>query len=117
MSALMAAAEPRWIEAGAPEDIPLRGARRVSTARGDIALFRTGADEIYALEDRCPHKQGPLSQGIVHGRAVSCPLHAWVIDLKTGEPQGADHGKGCARTLVVRQEKGRLFVEAPGGAL
>ena len=74
-----------WIDVGAVTDVPLRGARRVPTPKGDVAVFRTGDNQLYALFDRCPHKQGPLSQGIVHGRAVTCPLHAWNIDLATGE--------------------------------
>jgi len=62
----------RWIDIGALDDIPRRGARVVKTPAGCIAVFRTEADEIYALDDRCPHKGGPLSQGIVHGRSVTC---------------------------------------------
>jgi nitrite reductase (NADH) small subunit len=100
----------RWIDVGAVTDIPRRGARRVSTPQGDIAVFRTGDGEIFALRDQCPHKKGPLSQGIVHGRSVTCPLHAWNIDLATGEPTGADAGKGCAPTVTVRVENGRVML-------
>ncbi len=64
--------------------------------------------------DKCPHKGGPLSQGIIHGRSVTCPLHAWNIDLATGEPTGADAGKGCAPTVTVRIENGRILL-ATGG--
>jgi nitrite reductase (NADH) small subunit len=99
-----------WIDVGALTDIPRRGARRVTTPRGDIAVFRTGDNEVFALRDQCPHKQGPLSQGIVHGRTVTCPLHAWNIDLATGEPTGADAGKGCAPTVTVRVEAGRILL-------
>jgi nitrite reductase (NADH) small subunit len=99
-----------WIDVGALTDIPRRGARRVATPRGDIAVFRTGDNEVFALRDLCPHKQGPLSQGIVHGRTVTCPLHAWNIDLATGEPTGADAGKGCAPTVTVRVEGGRILL-------
>ena len=60
-----------WVDVGAVEDIPLRGARQVFAADGPVAVFRTGDDRIFALRDRCPHKQGPLSQGIVHGRSAS----------------------------------------------
>ena len=56
-----------------------QGARLVKTPRGCVAVFRTAEDEVFALDDRCPHKGGPLSQGIVHGRSVTCPLHNWVI--------------------------------------
>jgi len=100
----------RWIDVGAVNDIPRRGARRVATPQGDIAVFRTGDGEIFALRDQCPHKKGPLSQGIVHGRTVTCPLHAWNIDLSTGEPTGADAGKGCAPTVTVRVESGRVLL-------
>lgn len=99
-----------WIDVGAVNDIPRRGARRVKTLRGDIAVFRTGDNEVFALRDQCPHKQGPLSQGIVHGRTVTCPLHAWNIDLATGQPTGADAGKGCAPTVTVRVENGRILL-------
>ena len=108
--------EPCWIEVGAVADIPRRGSRRIATPEGDIAVFRTGDGEIFALKDRCPHKGGPLSQGIVHGRAVTCPLHAWNIDLATGEPTGADAGKGCTPTLAVKVVEGRVLIAAPGKA-
>jgi nitrite reductase (NADH) small subunit len=103
----------RWIDVGAVGDIPRRGARRVATPGGDIAVFRTGDGQVFALRDRCPHKQGPLSQGIVHGRSVTCPLHAWTIDLASGEPMGADAGKGCAPVVAVRVEDGRVLMAAP----
>jgi len=103
-----------WIDVGALNDVPRRGARRVATPRGDIAVFRTGDNEVFALLDKCPHKGGPLSQGIIHGRSVTCPLHAWNIDLATGEPTGADAGKGCAPTVTVRVEGGRILL-ATGG--
>ena len=99
-----------WIDVGPLGDIPLRGARRVPTPHGDVAVFRTGDGDVYALIDRCPHKGGPLSQGIVHGRKVTCPLHAWTIDLASGEPTGADAGKGCAPKVEVRVEGGRILL-------
>lgn len=102
----------RWVDVGAVTDIPRRGARRVATPFGDIAVFRTGDGAVYALRDRCPHKQGPLSQGIVHGRAVTCPLHAWTIDLATGEPTGADAGNGCVATFQTRVADGRVLIVA-----
>jgi nitrite reductase (NADH) small subunit len=103
-----------WIDVGGVADIPRRGARRVATPGGDIAVFRTGDDAVFALRDQCPHKKGPLSQGIVHGRSVTCPLHAWNIDLATGQPTGADAGKGCAPTVPVRVEAGRILILAGG---
>jgi nitrite reductase (NADH) small subunit len=102
--------ESLWIDVGAVTDVPRRGARRVTTPSGDIAVFRTGDNEVFALLDKCPHKGGPLSQGIVHGRTVTCPLHAFNIDLATGEPTGADAGKGCAPRIPVRIEDGRVLL-------
>lgn len=99
------------IDVGALEDIPPRGARTVRTALGDVAIFRTGEDEVFALYDQCPHKQGPLSQGIVHGASVTCPLHGWVISLRTGDAQGPDHG--CTPRVAVKLEAGRVFLALP----
>ncbi|GIL41335.1 nitrite reductase small subunit NirD [Roseiterribacter gracilis] len=96
-----------WTEIGCVADIPKRGARRVTTQSGAIAVFRTGEDEIFALEDRCPHKNGPLSQGIVHGKSVTCPLHTLVISLETG----ASEDEGCATTVPVRLEGERIFLQ------
>lgn len=113
MSAL--ALDAPWIDVCALEDIPVRGARRIAGASAPIAIFRTGDDKVYALEDRCPHKQGPLSMGIVHDASVTCPLHAMRISLATGELMGADAGKGCATVVKVRVVSGR--VELSGEAL
>ena len=98
----------RWIEIGDIDAVPRRGARVVKTARGDIAVFRTADDSVFALDDRCPHLGGPLSQGIVHGHSVTCPLHNWVIGLADGEAQGAD--AGCTRSIPVRVEKGKILL-------
>ena len=78
-------AEAAWKRICALEDIPVLGSRVVRSARGAIAVFRTADDQVYALHDRCPHKGGPLSQGIVHGATVTCPLHAWKIGLADGQ--------------------------------
>jgi nitrite reductase (NADH) small subunit len=99
-----------WIEIGTLDDIPRRGARCVVTPLGKIGVFRTQDDRVFAIEDRCPHKQGPLSQGIVHGMSVSCPLHNWAISLETGEAQGAD--KGAVRSFAVKRDGDRIFLEA-----
>lgn len=101
-----------WIDIGMLDDIPVRGARVVKTARGDVAVFRTADDAVFALDDRCPHKGGPLSQGIVQEHGVTCPLHNWVISLETGAAQGAD--EGCTRTVPVRVEGGRVLLAWPG---
>lgn len=104
-----------WLEIGMLNDIPKRAARVVKTARGDIAIFRTMDDQVFALDDKCPHKGGPLSQGIVQGESVTCPLHNWVISLRTGEAQGAD--QGCTRTIAVKLEDGRILLSWPGLAV
>ncbi|MBA5777148.1 nitrite reductase small subunit NirD [Stappia sp. F7233] len=99
-----------WIEIGQLADIPPLGARCVKTPHGRVAVFRAADDRVFAIEDRCPHRGGPLSQGIVHGNAVTCPLHNFVISLETGEAQGAD--EGSVATFAVRVEDGRLFLHA-----
>ena len=97
-----------WVEFGKLSDIPLRGARCVKTPQGKVAVFRTAENEVFAIEDHCPHRGGPLSQGIVHGKAVTCPLHNWVISLETGRALGAD--EGVVRTIPVRVEEESLFI-------
>lgn len=97
-----------WIEVGTVEDIPALGARVIKGGDVDIAVFKAENGVIFALRDRCPHLGGPLSQGIVHGTSVTCPLHNWVISLETGEAQGAD--KGCTHAIPVRVENGRVLI-------
>lgn len=98
-----------WIDVGALVEIPLRGARTIKAANGEeIAIFRTAGNRLFALVNRCPHKQGHLSQGIVHGEAVTCPLHNWRISLSTGEALGED--EGCVPTIPVRADAGRVLV-------
>ncbi len=99
-----------FLDIGALSDIPQQGARLLKTHQGCIAVFRTTDDEVFALDDRCPHKGGPLSNGIQHGTSVTCPLHNWVIDLNTGTAQGEDEGK--VRTYPIRVEKGRILIES-----
>ena len=97
-----------WLNICALEDIPVRGARRFQSATGEIAVFRTSTQEVYAIDNRCPHKNGPLSEGIVHETGVTCPLHSLVIDLTTGEARGSD--TGCVKTYPVKVADGRVFV-------
>lgn len=99
-----------FVDIGPLDAIPAQGARVVKTAQGCIAVFRTADDRIFALEDRCPHKGGPLSEGIVHGSSVTCPLHNWVFDMNSGQAQGVD--KGAIRTFAVRVEAGRILINA-----
>jgi nitrite reductase (NADH) small subunit len=98
-----------WIDIGHIDDIPLRGARVVKTQAGCVAVFRTGEREVFATSNTCPHKQGPLAEGIVHGQKVTCPLHNWVFDLNTGQAQGAD--EGSIATYPIRVEGDRLMID------
>ena len=98
-----------WLEIGALEDIPVRGARLIKTKLGCVAVFRTGEDQVFAVDDRCPHKGGPLSEGIVHGTSVTCPLHNWVFSLETGLSEGPDEGR--IGTYPLRITQGRLEIE------
>lgn len=97
-----------WTEVARLEDIPRLGARVLKTDTMNIALFRTGGDEIFAIKDECPHRQGPLSQGIVHGTSVTCPLHNWKIDLASGEAKAPD--EGCTRSYPVKVKDGRVYL-------
>ena len=97
-----------WHEIGALDAIPRLGSRVVQTPQGDVAIFRTADDQAFALRDRCPHKGGPLSQGIVHGHRITCPLHNWVLDLDSGQAVAPD--VGCAARYPVRLENGHLWL-------
>lgn len=101
-----------WADIGALTDIPRQGARVVKTVAGCVAVFRTADDQVFAMTDRCPHKGGPLSEGIVHGTSVTCPLHAWVFSLETGLAQGVDEGE--VATYAVRVEAGRILLDTSG---
>ncbi|KQW31636.1 tRNA-(guanine-N1)-methyltransferase [Rhizobium sp. Root274] len=107
--------DDNWIAIGHIDDIPLRGARCVKTPDGKIAVFRTAESEVFAIEDQCPHKGGPLSQGIVHGKAVTCPLHNFVISLESGQALGADEGE--VRTIPVRNIDGHVSIALRAAAL
>ena len=92
-------------------DIPSQGARRVARPRGlEVAVFRTVDDEVFALLDRCPHKGGPLSQGMVFGKSVACPLHNWSIGLCSGQAAAPD--EGCTPAFRVRVEDGAVYLDA-----
>lgn len=93
-----------WIDIGLAETIPLRGSRIVTSPRGDIAVFRAADGTVFALYDRCPHKGGPLSQGIVFGNRVACPLHNWTIGLSDGLAQAPD--EGCTPRFAVKVDDG-----------
>ena len=92
------------------EDIPVLGARRVSRARGvDVAVFRNSEDQVFALLDRCPHKGGPLSQGIVFGTSVACPLHNWTIGLDDGCARAPD--EGCTQRFSCKVDGGNVLLD------
>ena len=81
------------------DEIPSMGSRVVKIGDLEIALFKTRANEVFAIENLCPHKQGKLAEGLVHDSKVTCPLHNWVIDLDSGEALGNDHG--CSKTFTT----------------
>ena len=90
-------------------DVPVLGARVVdSEAHGRIAVFRSASDEVFAVLDKCPHKAGPLSQGIVHGNTVTCPLHSWKIQLEDGQVVPPD--VGCVKHFATKVDKGEVFL-------
>ncbi|MBU6206762.1 MAG: nitrite reductase small subunit NirD [Alphaproteobacteria bacterium] len=109
---------PEWLDIGPVEQLPALGARTLPVQGGDeIAIFRTATGKIYALVNKCPHKAGPLSQGIVHDTTVTCPLHNWRISLVTGKALGDD--AGCVPTISVKIVGGRIMLaraEALAGA-
>lgn len=100
--------EALWVDAGPVDAIPSPGARRLPTEQGTIAVVRTGSGTVYAIGDSCPHKGGPLSQGMVFGEKLQCPMHDLVIDLKTGFAVAPD--TGAVSTYPVRIENGRIRV-------
>jgi nitrite reductase (NADH) small subunit len=100
-----------WRDIGRLDEVPRRGSRVVATPQGNIAVFRTSDDRVFALEDRCPHKGGPLSQGIVHGDRVTCPLHNWMIELTTGGAVAPD--QGCTPTVPVQLLQDRILLLLP----
>lgn len=107
----MSAPQPEWTLICRVEDIPVLGSRRVARAQGlDVAIFRNTEDEVFALLDRCPHKGGPLSQGIVFGRSVACPLHNWTIGLCDGQAAAPD--EGCTPRFNVKVEAGEVWLDA-----
>ena len=97
-----------WITVGPLESIPRLGSRTITHGDDGIAIFRTSDDKVFAVRDRCPHKNGPLSQGIVYGHKVACPLHNWSIDLASGEAVAPD--KGCTRRHEIKIENDVVLV-------
>ena len=101
----------QWKKICLVTDIPVLGSRRVGRAQGlDVAVFRNDKDEIFALLDRCPHKGGPLSQGIVFGTSVACPLHNWTIELAGGCARAPD--EGCTPRFSVQVSDGLVHLDS-----
>ena len=98
----------KWTKVCTLEEIPRLGSRVVKTVKGDVAVFRNGSDEVFALRDKCPHKGGPLSQGIVLGRKVTCPLHGLTVQLDSGEAVEPD--SGCTHRYRARVGKGEVYL-------
>jgi len=103
-----------WTKVATLDDIPKLGARVVKHAGGNIAVFRTDADAVFAMNDRCPHKGGPLSQGIVSGDKVTCPLHGINICFKDGHAIAPD--EGCVPTYPAKVEAGVVYLDIQGAA-
>ena len=102
--------KPDWTYICQLNDIPRQGARRVARPQGlEVALFRTGQDAVYALLDHSPYKGGPLSQGMVFGANVACPLHNWTIDLASGQALAPD--VGCVKPYPVKVDGGDIFLQ------
>ena len=100
-----------WIPICQVQDIPVLGARRVARSQGAaVAIFRAADDHVFALLDRCPHKGGPLSQGIVFGESVACPLHNWTIGLADGCAKAPD--AGCTQRFAVKIDGGQVLLDA-----
>ncbi|MDE1917910.1 MAG: nitrite reductase small subunit NirD [Sphingomonadales bacterium] len=98
-----------WLDIGPVTQIDPGNARTMPVQGGEeIAIFHTMGGEFFALVNACPHKHGPLSQGIVHGTEVTCPLHSWKISLKTGHALGDD--KGCVPTIPLKVDAGRIYL-------
>jgi nitrite reductase (NADH) small subunit len=93
------------------DDIPVLGSRRVAREQGPaVAIFRNAEDKVFALLDRCPHKGGPLSQGIVFGDSVACPLHNWTIALDSGEARAPD--QGCTARFSIKVDDSQVYLDA-----
>ena len=104
---------PEWLDIGPTDQLPTLGARTLPVRGGEeIAVFRTADGSIYALVNKCPHKQGPLSQGIVHDTTVTCPLHSWRISLVTGKAlgEGPDELGACVPVIPVKVDGGRMYL-------
>ena len=108
----MSIATDEWVKVAEVDQVPPLTGRVIRTQNGDIALFHAGDGQFYAIDNKCPHKGGPLSEGIVHDCHVTCPLHNWVLNLKTGEAEAPDEGK--VATYAVKVEDGAVYLKLGG---
>ena len=100
-----------WLQITTLDQVPVLGSRMVELDTMNIAIFRGSDDTVYAIKDACPHKNGPLSQGIMHGHSVTCPLHNWKIDLRSGEALGPD--EGCTNVFETKVEGEMIYMRRP----
>lgn len=98
-----------WVKVAELEEIPVLGSRVVQSSKGNIAVFRTSENKVFALHDKCPHKGGPLSQGIVHGEKVTCPLHGWNIGLADGLATAPD--VGSTQCIEAKLEANTVYLK------
>lgn len=99
----------KWHPVCQIEEIPRYGGRTIRAGEVEIAVFRLGDDRIRAVDNRCPHKQGPLAEGIVSGDIIICPLHARKISLESGEVLSPD--SGCVKTYAVKIEGDEVLLQ------
>lgn len=102
--------EKKWVKVTRFENIPLREGRSITVDDREIAIFRLG-DKLFAIDNRCPHRGGPLAEGIVSGNKVVCPLHAWKIDLESGIVAGQSGEQSCVTTYPIRVQDGIIEIE------
>ena len=103
-----------WVRICDVEYVPRLGARVLRRdGAANVAVFRTADDKFFALADRCPHRGGPLSQGIVFGERVACPLHNTCVELDTGCAVAPD--KGQVQSFAVKIVDGNVYVDLHGG--
>src|SRR5690349_6853224 len=104
--------DEKWLRIATCESIPLREGRSVEVGGRSVAIFNLG-DRFLAVDNRCPHKGGPLSEGIVSGTTVVCPLHAWKVDLECGAVKKPADMQVCVKTFRTRVEAGTVLLEVP----
>jgi nitrite reductase (NADH) small subunit len=99
-----------FIRIGRAADVPFLEGRTADVDGTRVAVFRTETGFV-AIGAECPHEGGPLADGIVADRCVTCPLHNWRIDLETGEVVGG--GEGSVPVFEIEERDGELFVSVP----